>query len=114
MSENNKVNDPTSLLFELWRRLCDARLGKRLARMDLLMLVSSERNDVGDFKLLISSIASNLASCGACPGEAEGELSHNEQRWELSADCSSLPGVDQVRCEEGRCVVGELPSLLGR
>ncbi|KAK1922472.1 hypothetical protein DB88DRAFT_495222 [Papiliotrema laurentii] len=38
-----------------------------------------------------TDIMSSLGSCGGCPGVAE--------------DCGSLPGVDEVRCERGRCVI---------
>jgi hypothetical protein len=53
------------------------------------------------------SISTDLASCGACPGEAHGELASAMAGHKLTADCAALPGVDEVRCEQGRCVIGE-------
>lgn len=75
-SESNKVNEPMSrmlLQFEHWKRSCDATSGRRLVRMARLMLVSSEHINMVSEGFLTNSIASNLASCGACPGEAEGQ-----------------------------------------
>jgi len=52
-------------------------------------------------------VMSNLAACGACPSDADGELTTFSTQY-LTSDCASLPGVNEVRCDQGKCVIGWL------
>lgn len=45
-----------------------------------------------------------LESCGGCVNSdsLEGEINSLGGR-----DCSAIPGIDEVRCLSGRCIIGE-------
>lgn len=49
-----------------------------------------------------------LESCGGC---VHMDSPHGEVNLDGGRDCSAIPNVDSVRCQEGKCLIGELASF---